>query len=187
MNEYTYKHARQVTTDGTTTKQQNTLGVHSLGIVALSSVQTKPIVLHLGELFAVSQRVAHLHLRLRTAVLALHANKVRVLPVPLGRGAVAGVLVVHVLAAHVLELDAFAAVEAGKSGMLRTAHLVLVFAGDAGVALGFQVARVHVAGAFAVLAIDVRLGEEGDGIGKGTEQVSVIGGTGMTYRAMMAS
>ena len=161
--------------------------LHSLGIMALPPVQAKPIVLHLGKLFAVSQRVAHLHLRLRPAVLALHAHKVRMLPVPLGRGAVAGVLVVHVLAAHVLELDAFAAVEAGKAGMLRTAHLVLVFAGDAGVALGLQVARVHVAGAFAVLAVDVRLGEEGDGIGKGTEQVSVVGGTGVTYRPMMTS
>lgn len=184
---HTYKHARKLAPDDANTEQQNTLCVHSLGIVTLPSVQTEPIVLHLGQLFAVSQRIAHLHLRPRPTVFALHANKVGVLPVPLGRGAVAGVLVVHVLAAHVLELDAFATVEAGKAGMLRTADLVLVFAGDAGVPLGLQIARVHVAGAFAVLAVDVRLGEEGDGIGEGTEQVSVVGRTGVTYRPMMTS
>ena len=151
---------------------------HSLGLVALSSIDTEPIVPELGELvIAVSQRITHLHLGPRPAVLALRPDEVRVCTIPLCGRTVARVLG----AAHVLDLDAFAAVEAGEAGMLRAADLVLVLAGDAGVALGLQLARVHVAGAFAVLAIDVRLGEKGDGIGKGTEQVSVIGRTGVTY------
>lgn len=155
---------------------------HSLGLVALSSIDTEPIVPELGELVvAVSQRIAHLHFCPRPAVLALRTDEVSVLTVPLCVRAVAGVLG----AAHVLDLDALAAVEAGEAGMLRAADLVLVLAGDAGVTLGLQLVRVHVAGAFAVLTVDVRLGEKGDGIGKGTEQVSVIGRTGVTYRPMM--
>ena len=142
--------------------------------MALPTIQTEPIVLHLGELFAVSQRIADLHLRPRSAVLALHANEVRMLAVPLGRGAVASVLVVHVLAAQVLELDAFASMEAGKAGMLWAANFILVFACNACVSLRLQVTSVHIARALTMLSVNVRLSEEGDGVCKGTEQVAVV-------------
>ena len=142
--------------------------------MALASVQTEPIVFHLGQLVTISQGIANLNLRTRPAVFALRTDKVFVLAVPLGRGAVARVFVVQVFAGHVLELDARTPVEASEAGVLRATNLVFVFARDAGVALRLQIVGVHVARAFAMLSIDVRLGKKGDGIGKGGKQVSVV-------------
>ena len=137
--------------------------------MATASVQTEPVVVH------ISQGIAHLHLRTRPAVFALHADKLFSPAIPLGRGAVARVFVVQVLAGHVLEFDACTPVETGEAGVLRAAHLVLVFACDSGVTLRLQVAAgVHVKRAFAMLSIDVRIGKEGDGIGKGGEQISIV-------------
>jgi len=138
--------------------------------VASSSIQTEPIV----QLFTDSHRIADFHIRLWPTILALHANKVLVLAVPLGRGAVASVFVAHVFAGQILELDARAPVEAGKAGVRWTADFVLVFTCNAGVTLRLEIPSVHVARAFAMLAFDVRLGEEGDCIGEGAEQVSII-------------
>ena len=136
--------------------------------MATASVQTEPVVVH------ISQGIAYLHLRTRPAVFALHADKLFSLAIPLGRGAIARVFVVQVLAGHVLEFDACTPVETGEAGVLRAAHLVLVFACDSGVTVRLQVAGVHVKRAFAMLSIDVRIGKEGDGIGKGGEQISIV-------------
>ena len=148
--------------------QNNSISTaHLLRIMATASVQTEPVAFHLGQFFPISQGIAYFHLRTRPTVFALHADKLFALAIPLGRGAIARVFVVQVLAGHVLEFDAFTPVETGEAGVLRAAHLVLVFACNTGVTLRLQVACVHVARAFAMLSIDVHLGKKRDGIGKG--------------------
>lgn len=70
--------------------------------------------------------------------------------IPLRCGTIARVLVIVIT----LELHALAAVEAGESGMLRGAYLVLVLAADAGMALRVHLIGVHSGGALAVLSVN---------------------------------